>query len=192
MEIARGAEAVLTKTPKGIVKRRLKKTYRHPDLDEQLRTTRTKAEARILEKARRAGVPVPNVEEVDTYTLLLEEIPGIVLKDVLDEHPTLTEQVGEHVAKLHDAHIIHGDLTTSNMIQNGSTIYLIDFGLAFHSRRVEDKAVDLHVLKQALASRHHTVSDKAYAAFLNGYVPEEKEQILTRLAHVEKRGRNKK
>ena len=63
--------------------------------------------------------------------------------------------IGIEIAKMHLADIIHGDLTTSNMMlrPNGELV-LIDFGLSYVSTLVEDKAVDLYVLERAFASTH--------------------------------------
>ena len=43
---------------------------------------------------------------------------------------------------------------TNDMIYD-KKIYLIDFGLSLYSNKPEDKAVDLHLLKQALESKHY-------------------------------------
>ena len=182
-----GAEATLVRTNEGYRKERRPKRYRHPVLDAQLRKQRTRAEYRILAKASQAGVPVPSVQELDDTTLLIEEIDGTLLKDVLDEQPELAREVGEGLAKLHDADLIHGDLTTSNLIVT-DTVFFIDFGLSFHSKRIEDKAVDVHVFKQALEAKHHAVFAEAYKAFCAGYGDQE---VLKQLKQVEARGRNK-
>ena len=58
---------------------------------------------------------------------------------------------------MHAIDVIHGDLTTSNMLLRSTSppsIVLIDFGLSYVSSLVEDKAVDLYVLERALASTH--------------------------------------
>ena len=88
--------------------------------------------------------------------------------------------------------IIHGDLTTSNMILE-KEIKFIDFGLSFFSTKDEDKAVDLHLFRQALESRHHTMWEKCFEAALKGYRlgNVDYSSVLTRLEKVESRGRNK-
>ncbi|MDD9954169.1 MAG: KEOPS complex kinase/ATPase Bud32 [Candidatus Woesearchaeota archaeon] len=181
-----GAEAVITFDKETVTKERKVKGYRHPQLDEQLRKKRTRAEARILEKARVAGVPVPAVETIDESTLQLEKIEGQQVKEVLDKQPALAEEIGRNVRKLHDSNIIHGDLTTSNMIYN-KKITFIDFGLSFSSQRDEDKAVDMHVFKQAL-EKHPTVAEEAFEHFRNGYGSSD---VWARFKKVEARGRNK-
>ncbi|NJL43970.1 MAG: Kae1-associated serine/threonine protein kinase [Nitrosarchaeum sp.] len=118
-------------------------------------------------------------------------LPGPKLADCLEQHPELAKHIGRLVAALHDQSIIHGDLTTSNMILSDGAVHLIDFGLSFFSHRIEDKAVDIHLLRQALESKHHTIWESAFEAVLSGYHPNEREQILQRYTQVESRGKNK-
>lgn len=189
-----GAEAIIERTGEGIEKTRQKKSYRHPELDLRLRTMRTKAEAKILAKARMAGVPTPMATIINESTLRMNEIPGCQVRDVLNQKPELGIQIGEHLAKLHDADINHADLTTSNMMYDQETgnITIIDFGLSFHSARIEDKAVDLHLFRQSLMSKHHSVVTTVWKHFLRGYrTSTHSEAVLDRLKKVEARGRNK-
>ncbi len=193
--LAQGAEAIVERTKTGVRKSRPAKTYRHPELDKLLRTQRTRAEARNLEKAKRAGVAVPDVKTIDDSTLELALASGVPLKETLDKDPKLLAEVGKMIAKLHGAGIIHGDLTTSNIMHDvkSGAITVIDFGLSFHSVRLEDRAVDIHVLKQALASKHHKVATQAFRSFTAGYRQKNKDAtaVLERLRAVERRGRNK-
>jgi len=94
---------------------------------------------------------------------------------------------------LHNEGIIHGDLTTSNMMVSEGEVFLIDFGLSFFSDKVEDKAVDLHLLRQAIESKHHTVYETAFAEVLKSYEEncENSKEVLKRFEIVESRGRNK-
>lgn len=191
--VGSGAEAIITREPHGrILKTRITKAYRIPEIDVPLRESRTKREAKILKKAALSGVPVPTIFQISTDTLIMEEIAGVQLKYVLDDQPHLARIIGSHLATLHNAGIIHGDLTTSNMIYTpDKTLYIIDFGLSFMSERIEDKAVDIHLFLQALESKHFRVKEEAYVAFLEGYIPVQRKEILERLAIVEQRGRNK-
>ena len=110
------------------------------------------------------------------------------------KYKVVCEQIGKQLAKLHDNDIIHGDLTTSNLILNKKEdkVYFIDFGLGFHSSRVEDKAVDLHLIKQALEAKHPTIHEQAYQAIVKGYKKSKNAKAtLTQLEKVEKRGRYK-
>lgn len=189
MIIGQGAEATITRDGAVIIKDRITKDYRHPVIDKRLRSVRARAEARLLEKASKL-IPVPKVIELRDTILKLEFIEGPMVKDLLDDQPELAEEIGINLAKLHKNNIVHGDLTTSNMIFKDK-IYFIDFGLSMHTLKLEDKAVDVHLFKQALESKHHEVYDKALKLFLKGYRSIADEAILDRLKAVEKRGRNK-
>lgn len=195
--IAQGAEAVLYKTDSEVVKDRIKKSYRIKEIDEQLRKQRTKLEARLLDDAARAGVPTPKILELKKTELTFEFIDGIKVRDWLDKEKSkeqiksVCRQIGQSTAKMHSANIIHGDLTTSNMIKKNDKVYFIDFGLGVHSKRVEDKAVDLHLFKECLVSKHHKIWKTCWEAFLSGYKPNQREEIIKRLGIVEARGRYK-
>ena len=194
-ELGRGAEAIITRTAEGIEKNRPSKGYRHPGIDAALRKQRTRKEAKVLRDLEALGVPAPRLIRADERAglILMTEVEGPKLRDVLEEDPSRCEQVGRLVARLHEADIIHGDLTTSNMILGAQgVIALIDFGLTYHSTRTEDRAVDLHLFRQALQSKHHEVAAEAWNAFLEGYRPADREEVLARLEVVEQRGRNKK
>lgn len=193
--IARGAEAVILQEKKSVIKHRVPKGYRYPALDETLRTLRTRAEARILEKAAQI-ISVPRLITINESEkkLELEYIKGKKLADHFDKlknASSIAKQIGISLAKLHDANIMHGDLTTSNMIYH-KKLYFIDFGLAFHSTRVEDKAVDIHVFKEALEAKHPLKHLVLYKAFLTGYKTSKlSSAVLKQLEKVEKRGRYK-
>ena len=192
-EIARGAEAVILEDSSGIHKLRLQKAYRIPAIDSELRKRRTKIEASILESLARHKIPVPKVLKKDGEEIVMEKVRGVQVKEVLDKNVPLARDIGAAVGRMHAAHIIHGDLTTSNMIlAPDGVVVLIDFGLSFHSQRIEDMAVDLHLFLQALNSRHHEVRDEAWKRFLEGYRSNPKHEAVTdRLKTVEQRGRYK-
>lgn len=194
--IGRGAEATLIKKGNILVKKRFIKSYRLPIIDEKLRKQRTKKETKLLEKASKL-IPVPNVikssdieKEID-----MEFLPGKKLSEHLDSLPNAKEvciQIGKNIAKLHNAGIIHGDLTTSNMILKDKKVYFIDFGLGFESGKIEDKAVDLHLIKEALEARHFKHFESLFNAVLEGYKSSKyAKETLSRLEKVEKRGRYK-
>ena len=153
--IAQGAEAILIRKDSELIKNRIKKGYRLEILDEQLRKKRTRSEAKILQKAFYIinSPKVIRVEEKEKQ-IVMEWIEGQVLSSNLDELGIkealeICQEIGKSIALLHNSGIIHGDLTTSNMIFNQKVVFFIDFWLGFHSLRAEDKAVDLHLLKQA-------------------------------------------
>jgi len=189
-EIGSGAEAIIYLDNNKVVKRRIKKSYRIKEIDSTLRKTRTRTEAKILEKI---PVKAPKLIETDREeTLKMNFIKGDKIRDVLNKKPELAEEIGEKVAAIHNAGIIHGDLTTSNMILKNE-IYFIDFGLSFFSEKIEDKAVDIHLFKQALESKHYKIWEKALKYFLKGYNKAKNyKQIMERFKIVEARGRYKK
>ncbi|MBA7693334.1 hypothetical protein ES703_101914 [subsurface metagenome] len=150
--LCQGAEAKIILSNKFIIKDRTKKSYRLAELDEKIRKRRTKSESKLLEKASNIiNTPKPFFIP-DFYQIKMPFIDGKKLSEHLDNFPLakqkqICKQIGESIAKLHDSNIIHGDLTTSNMILKDNKVYFIDFGLGFISRKFEDKAVDLHLLK---------------------------------------------
>lgn len=193
MEEKQGAEATVKINGK-VVKRRNKKEYRHSELDQKIRQERTEQEQKLMEEARRYNVNVPEVKKKDDNTLEIEKIEGEKLREKIQNKPELAEKLGENIVYLHSEDIIHGDLTTSNAIVEKETgkVYMIDFGLSFRSERFEDKAVDIHLLKQVLNSSHPEAAEKAWQKFLNGYQKYKKsEEILEQLEEVENRGRYK-
>ena len=193
--IAQGAESKLFLSKDKVIKDRFRKTYRIKEIDDRLRKSRTKREAKILDKLKKIGFPIPRlIKTNETDTLEIQYIKGKLLKNILDNDNciSLGKEIGGKVAILHTNNIIHGDLTTSNMILN-KEIYFIDFGLSFFSEKIEDKAVDLHLLKEALESKHSEIWEKSYKAALEGYTKKavDGKDVLERIKLVEKRGRYK-
>ncbi|MFX0122257.1 MAG: KEOPS complex kinase/ATPase Bud32 [Candidatus Hodarchaeota archaeon] len=153
--LAKGAEAVIYRgsflqTPI-ILKHRLPKAYRLPQIDQTIRLQRLRAEARILAEAWKIGVRVPVLLGIDlsNYTLLIEEIQGEILFSTMKSIPfkilkSIFEGIGHQVGLLHENDIIHGDLTVFNVIiRMESSPWLIDFGLGQISNEIERKADDL-------------------------------------------------
>ena len=186
----RGAEAVVLIDEDKAVKTRVKKDYRIRELDERLRSERTRAEAKIMSEARKLGIPTPIIYDVGRFDLVMETIHGPPLKDVIDEDKT--RMAGVIVGKLHGGGIIHGDLTTSNMLVDGDRIYLIDFGLAFWDEMLESRGVDIHVFFQTLISSHRE-HEQLIAAFADGYRStfDGADAVLERVREIEYRGRYK-
>jgi len=194
-QISQGAEAKLFLDKGTVVKDRFRKAYRIAEIDGRLRKSRTRREAKILEKLSAVGFPTPKLVNCDGESLIkMEYIKGPTVKDILEKknYSELCREIGKKLAILHDNDIIHGDLTTSNMILSDE-IYFIDFGLSFFSKKIEDKAVDLHLLKQALESKHYKVWEKCFECVLDAYSNEGRQgkEAITRLSTVEKRGRYK-
>jgi len=171
-----GAEAVVAPTRvlarAAIRKARVAKPYRHPELDAQLRASRARAEARLLAQARDAGVRTPLVYTVDGADLVLERMPGVQLKETMQREPArapaLLRAVGAGVARLHARDLVHGDLTTSNVLVSDDEVVLIDFGLASLNAEDEDKGADLHVMMEALEATHAEMPG-AFEHVLAGY-----------------------
>ncbi len=190
-KLTQGAEATIYLDKDKIVKKRIPKRYRIKQLDESLRKSRTRREAKFIDKL---PIPGPKLIKTDDKNMIIEMefINGPKIRDVLDKNVKLSKEIGKKVAILHNNNMIHSDLTTSNMILN-KEIYFIDFGLSFFSEKVEDKAVDLHLLRQALESKHYKIYEKAFKLVLEGY--EEKadnyREIMQRFEKVEERGRYK-
>ncbi len=236
--IAQGAEAIILLNNNQITKDRIPKSYRLKELDDKIRKRRTKSETKLLEKASSIiNSPIPEPQK-DKFKIQMPYIDGKKLSDHLDSFPLakqkqICKQIGESIAKIHDANIIHGDLTTSNMIyipQQGDDekiksqtplkkssplitssakksgkadfeainrasapiIFFIDFGLGFISHKYEDKAVDIHLLRQALEAKHFKHWQELFDEVIKGYKQSQDFKIvLERLKAVEKRGRYK-
>lgn len=206
--ISQGAEAKIYRgeflgTP-AIIKERFKKKYRVPSLDKKLSHRRMAQEVRSIARCRKLGIRAPAVYHVDLERgqIFMEFISeGVVLKDYLnrvDPHSTLLENVMKHVgvtvATLHDGGVIHGDLTTSNMIYNevASELTLIDFGLSHISTIPEDRGVDLYVLERALLSTHPD-TERLFQMLLDSYenTSQQGGAVINKLNEVRMRGRKR-
>jgi len=187
-----------------IFKYRIPKKYRVEELDKRIRTERTLNEARALIKVKNYGINVPQVFEIDSTnsTIIMKYIQGDKLKDILsdldnDQKTKYFNEIGRIIAVLHKNGEIHGDITTSNIIITPSKdTFLIDFGLHAYSDTIEDKSVDLHLLKRVLVSSHGKDYECCFDAFLNGYKSEymkvdssECDQIIKNIDAIETRGR---
>lgn len=199
-KLAQGAESVVYQDNNKVIKERFSKKYRLPQLDDSLRQFRTRREAKILGKLEELNFPAPHLQEFSDkrMSIIMDFVPGEKLKDHLlkgDEFQQFAQEIGEQIGKLHQADIIHGDLTTSNMIKHAETskIHLLDFGLSFFSEKAEDKAVDLFLLDRTLESTHYKQYPEIFKKVLQGYKKTYSEyaQVLERFEEVKKRGRNK-
>ena len=114
----------------------------------------------------------------------MEEIEGQMLKEVIDED--LAFKIGVEISKLHSFDIIHGDITTSNIMLSGGKLVFIDFGLGRYSPLKEDKAVDLLVLKKSLQSIDYNLAVKYFDSVLDGYGDK---SIINTIHDIESRGR---
>ena len=178
-------------------KDRVSKNYRIKEIDYYLRKKRMKREVKLLNYAKSCGVITPLIYDIDKKenSIVIENIDGIILKYVFDEAEVpeillLCEKIGENIAKLHNCGIIHGDLTTSNMISRGDDVVFIDFGLGKISDLVEDKGVDLVVFKKALNGIHYNIAGECFQSILKGYIiANDYDKILAKIENIEGRGR---
>ena len=185
---ARGAEAIVEFGIGTAVKRRLSKRYRVTALDKRLITERTRAEARLIAAARSAGVPTPVIHDITADTIVMDRIDGLLLTHGLSADSV--REAGKVVGKLHGAGIMHGDLTTSNMILKDGHCVLIDFGLSQAATEIEQRGVDIHVFFQTLTST--TANSIALkVAFCEGYKEtfNGADDVITREHEIELRGR---
>ncbi|KFY35900.1 hypothetical protein V494_05484 [Pseudogymnoascus sp. VKM F-4513 (FW-928)] len=235
--ITQGAEALLYKstyllpTLPCALKHRPAKPYRHPILDARLTKHRILSEARVLAKCRRDGVPVPAVYALDAELkggwIAMEWVDGEVVRVALnrwlkrrkaegkklddkegqEKVLRLMSMVGTAVGTMHSIGVVHGDLTTSNLMlrpttngePNGSVeddlegeIVLIDFGLASQTTQDEDRAVDLYVLERAFGSTHPG-TEELFGEVLRAYGESFKgaKGTLKKLEDVRMRGRKR-
>jgi len=186
MDQYHGAEATVRIEKDRVIKTRLPKAYRLPALDAALRKQRTRREARLLRKLH-SIIRVPAVLEESGDKLILERIHGEPLKRHVS--PTRCLACGQTVGKMHAAQIIHGDLTTSNLMlehpnQKTERIALVDFGLSFPSHKLEDMATDVHVLEEL-------VPKECFEAFWKGYESTQPTaaEVSKRLEKLKSRGR---
>src|SRR3989344_5422086 len=110
--IQQGAEAIISLKDNQISKLRTKKSYRIPELDEKIRKSRTKAEAKIIEKLKNT-INVPKILKVDEKNkeIFMEYIEGKKLSENLEklDYKKICRQIAEEISKIHDKDIIHGD-----------------------------------------------------------------------------------
>jgi len=203
--IKKGAEANLYLADwhgrRVVLKKRLPKEYRPVKLDEQIRTYRTVHESQLMHDAKEAGVPTPKIFLIDVKntTIIMEFIEGKQIKLVLNdlseiERRNLCFGIGQLIAKLHKKGVIHGDLTTSNMIMNAhGKVFFVDFGLGEKSEELEARGVDLHLMKRALESTHYQFAESCYKSVIDGYgsllSSKELQNILEKIKEIERRGR---
>ena len=186
-KLSEGAEAKVFETKMfevdAVVKVRQAKAYRIGELDESLRRSRTRKEARAMLRASEAGVRVPRLLGLGKFSIYMEKMSGKLMKDTLGKHLPYS-YIGEMLAKMHAANVIHGDFTPANIMINGKEMYVIDFGLAEISESVENKAIDLLLMKRSIGRREYADLQQAYT---RDYT--ESKQVIARLAEIEKRGR---
>lgn len=197
-----------------LIKERFVKQYRHPELDAQITRQRIKAEVKASNRCSAAGIIVPRIlhSDFDTHKIYMEyfseaeTVKQFIQKKVIGSGPDggkhliqeLCHRIGTIIGRMHSNNIIHGDLTTSNMLINKNSgidlnVIIIDFGLSHYSQATEDKGVDLYVLERALLSTH---SDQPYIfdIILASYRREcckDEEAVIAKFEEVRARGRKR-
>lgn len=215
-------------TKQYIIKYRPRKPYRHEQLDLQITKSRTSSEAKLLYKLENIGINGPKLIAMDAINgIIWMEFLGFRLKNndfsslknwlwymekkgdkeaVNYQVKDIMIKVGNEIAKLHLNDIVHGDLTSSNIVlleikENKELldVALIDFGLSSYSALTEDKAVDLYVLERALISTHPLYAQSYNEWLLEGYnlayskmkKNQQWVEVERRLASVRMRGRKR-
>jgi len=194
-----------------VVKERFSKKYRHPMLDTQLTKDRHRAEARSLLKCKQIGVRAPTMYLCDqvTSTIVMEHLSqGVTAKayidklleqnDFRDELTALAKMIGQTVAKMHASGLIHGDITTSNIlvldVLDDVSLVMIDFGLSFQEGSAEDKGVDLYVLERALLSTHPNTEwlfQEICSSYQESYQGSNVAEVIKKFEEIRLRGRKR-
>jgi len=197
---------------KAIAKERFPKKYRHPSLDQQLTKKRLKAELKLLIRCKKLGIRTPTIffADADKSLFIMEYLSeAVTSRDLINavraseaeaDRNRLTDvlkKMGETVAKLHNDGVIHGDLTTSNILVDAGRedeLVMIDFGLGFSEGTAEDKGVDLYVLERAFHSTHPNMEDD-FAVVLDGYRSTlnkgDKKVVVAKYEEIRMRGRKR-
>ncbi|HUB92649.1 MAG TPA: KEOPS complex kinase/ATPase Bud32 [Candidatus Saccharimonadales bacterium] len=166
-----------------LLKRREPKKYRIRELDERLRRERTRAEARIMLRLSKAGIPAPRPVAVGRFSIYMEMLPGRLLKDARPGAETL-RRVGRLLGAIHGQNIAHGDFTPANIMLSGKRIHIIDFGLSEVTNSQEEKALDLLLMKRALTKAQYAAFERSYSrSYSKGLA------VINRLGEIERRGR---
>ena len=198
--VSRGAEASLHAVEwlglPALRKERETKSYRPKTLDERLKRERTRNEVRLLTEARRLGVRTPIVYDVDLphHRLILEQLPGPTLKELLDASkddpapivPPI-RALGTAIGRLHAGGISHGDLTSSNILYPDGAVgapALLDLSMGSRNAGIEERGIDLHLVEEDLKALHPK-GEALFRTFLEGYA----EGNPTGQAEVRKRAR---
>jgi len=201
----RGAEAdlFLSELPpwRAVVKRRVRKAYRHEELDAKIRKERTVKEASAIRDAKIAGARAPSILGLDLerFSIIMTFVEGLVARDAIDmmsdsQRLSLLEELGRQVGFLHSAGIVHGDLTTSNIIvPSDGNPFIIDFGMAARSSEPEDRGTDLHLLQRSLIATHALDAASSFKRVAKGYRESAGEKTaessLRKAAEIARRGR---
>jgi len=197
-----GAEAVVVRCRwrsfDAVAKYRVPKPYRDERLDSVLRRRRTVLEAKLLIEVKKLGIPAPTLlyVEPELHILLMDFIPGTRLRDVivrLDKPEEVFWKLGFYTGLMHERGIVHGDLTTSNVVMVNGDAYIIDFGLGAFTNELEEQGVDVHLMLRSLESTHPSLVPPLYSAFMDGYEEargaEARRAVEEKVVEIRRRGR---
>ena len=201
MLLKRGAEAELRRTEwhgrPAVEKVRLPKAYRHERLDDEIRKARIRMEARLMSEARKLGISIPIIYDVDLRgrRLVMEYVDGPQVKEVLQKRladpRVVARAIGRLAGTLHANGIVHGDLTTSNMLWRDGRIHVIDFSMGEKTSSLEAQGVDLRLLKEAWTSAHFDLQEMFESEVLAAYREAHAgaDATIAKLGEIEERGR---
>jgi Kae1-associated kinase Bud32 len=191
-KISEGAEACIYETTilkeRAILKQRKPKSYRIRYLDEKIRASRTKKEARIMALASML-VKSPSLLLLGRHSIWMERINGKAMNEVKPSSAASRRRelksIGAYLGRLHANGITHGDYTPANfMVDNNGDIWLIDFGLADMTVSFEERALDLLLMKRSIPGSEYRIVEREYlSSFSSG------KEVLNCLAEIERRGR---
>ncbi len=173
-----------------VIKQRVVKKYRILELDTQLRYERTRSEAKIMAIASGSGAYVPRVFLIKRYSLFIEHIEGDMLSKIISsmkapEINNIMEDAAFDLAALHKSNIAHGDYTPANLLLSKSKrLYVIDFGLSQQTNSIEEKAMDLLLMKRSVPLGAYLAFEDSYKKNCTMAV-----EVIKRLKHIEIRGR---
>jgi Kae1-associated kinase Bud32 len=187
--IAEGAEAKIYLidfvNKKYILKERIPKAYRAKELDDVILSKRIKSEVRLLNLTKETGVKCPIVYYSDSKKIIMEYLPFVESKAIIKTNSKVLKQIANDVVKLHEKGIIHGDLTLCNVLydKKKKMPYFIDFGLSFLSHKLEDKAMDLEVLREIIIA---DFSEKEWLIFEKEYA-KQRPNVIKYMEKIQKR-----
>lgn len=172
---------------RAVAKQRISKAYRIPQLDEALRFRRTRTESRIMSMLY-GKINLPALLLVSKDTIYMSYVDGKRLSNMLESRTAALsrylKEAGRCLAVMHNENITHGDFTPANLIVGSGKVNVIDFGLSYATSSMEDKAIDILLMKRS-------VSRDLYLSFLSGYrrVSRDHKPLMAKLAEIELRGR---
>jgi len=187
--IAEGAEAkiylVFEQGTNYILKERIPKEYRAKELDDAILKKRIKSEARILINAKNFKVNCPEVYGYDGLSIKMEYLNFPESKVVLKKDKSIMKVIAKAVLKMHEHNIVHGDLTLCNILydEKKNSPYFIDFGLANTSKKIEDKAMDLEVLREIVVA---DFSEEEWKIFEKEY-SKKSPDVIKQMEKIQKR-----